>query len=459
MTIKKRLTLAFALMIIIPMITGGFLGRLLFSNSMDELEETSMAVEAAIKYEKSLKTGKSDNWKSLSEEFPQIGILINYENGNSYTSLNLLEKTEKHRRILNRKNNYHNCKLGIPFYEGVFYSNSQRTKGTYTLYYNPSHNMKDHRILGLVYFSLFLLIVIITDMLLSLVLHRSLVKPFKLLDASARLMAEGNLDMPVVINNKDEIGELSKTFDQMRQRLKESLQQQQEYEVKRKELIASISHDLRTPLSAIKGYVEGLRDGIAETPQKKEKYLNIILQKTKDLDYLIEKLFLFSKMERDGKNIEPEPTNIIMFLKDYLEERQEDYPSMKISFKAPENKNYSVLLDKASFRRALSNIVDNAYFYNSKENKELRVSLYADNNNLCIRFSDNGDGIPEKDLSLIFEQFYRVDKARSSGNGHSGLGLSISKMIIESHGGTITASSTIDKGTTIEMLFLRRKDD
>jgi histidine kinase len=238
--------------------------------------------------------------------------------------------------------------------------------------------------------------------------------------------------------------------------LKESLHEQQRYEENRKELLSNISHDLKTPITAIKGYIEGIKDGIADSPEKVEKYIQTVYTKSVLMNDLIDRLFLFSKLDMNKVQFNFQKIDLISYIKDTCDELKFDYPLLEIIFEQKEETPLPVYVDSMHIHRVFSNLIDNAVKYNDKENTVLTISLSSTNDLVTIELEDNSRGISSEYLPHIFERFYRTDKARSSMSEGSGLGLSISKQIISAHGGKISARSTVGQGTTI-IFTLRRK--
>lgn len=300
-------------------------------------------------------------------------------------------------------------------------------------------------------FGLCLLILIVTNGLLSYFVSKSIIKPLDRLKTAARFIKDGNLDHSIVTNRNDEIGQLTQAFEEMRIQLNESNNIQKEYEENRKQLIANISHDLKTPITSIKGYIEGIRDGVADTPEKRAHYIKTIYTKSVDMDILIDELFLFSKLDLGKIPFKFEKIDIKDYLMDYFEELSFDLrkQNVDIDFQYDPTGNYSVLADRDKFKRVLGNIVDNSIKYMEKVKKELNIALISNTESVDIIIADNGPGIPEESLPLIFNHFYRAEQSRSKLTGGSGLGLAIARMIVEEHNGTIQVESNLKVGTKI----------
>ncbi len=296
-----------------------------------------------------------------------------------------------------------------------------------------------------------ILILVATNGLLSYFVSKSIISPIDRLKKAARSIKEGNLEHSITALKNDEIGQLTQSFEEMRIKLNESSAIQKLYEENRKELIAHISHDLKTPITSIKGYIEGIRDGVADTPEKYDRYIQTIYSKSMDLDHLIDELFLYSKLDLGKVPFDFEEIDLKNYLADYLEELSFDLEkkNIKVSFEYNESGYYCVMADLEKLKRVLGNIVENSVKYMDKEEKELKFLLNGNRHQVEMVVVDNGPGIPEESIPYIFNQFYRAEESRSKLTGGSGLGLSIAQMIIEEHHGHIRAESKPNVGTKI----------
>jgi signal transduction histidine kinase len=292
---------------------------------------------------------------------------------------------------------------------------------------------------------------VVTNGLLTYFVSRSIVRPLKALKRAAEQIKDGNLDYVVKSNSTDEIGELFVAFEQMRGKLKHSIDLQLQYEENRKELISNISHDLKTPVTSIKGYVEGILDGVADTPDKLDKYVKTIYAKATDMDRLIDELFLFSKLDLHNVPFHFEKVDLSRFLEDCTEELQFDLNEKGISltFNLPKDTAFQVVADREKLKRVVLNLLENAVKYMDQPQGHIIIRLLEQEDLVLVQIKDNGQGIPEDALPYIFERFYRADPSRNSNTGGSGLGLAIVKQIIEGHGGEIRATSEIGVGTSI----------
>ncbi|MDQ0166221.1 histidine kinase [Bacillus horti] len=296
-----------------------------------------------------------------------------------------------------------------------------------------------------------LLILVITNGLLTYFVSKSIIKPITELSEAAKRISEGDLNFEIKSVKKDELGQLSNTFDRMRQNLKEAKEWQAKYEQERLELITSISHDLKTPLTSIKGYVKGIQDGVANTPDKLDRYLETIYKKADDLDGLIEKLFLYSKFEMERVPFQFEPVDLYTFFEDFVEELQFNLEeeSGTALLQANKDDSYVVQADREQLKRVVTNITQNSMKYMKNGYKRIEVQLKAEPDQVVVGIADNGSGIPKEDLPFIFDRFYRTDTSRNSATGGSGLGLAIVKKIIEESSGTVWVDSEVGQGTKI----------
>ncbi|WLD91674.1 cell wall metabolism sensor histidine kinase WalK [Alkalihalobacillus sp. AL-G] len=305
-----------------------------------------------------------------------------------------------------------------------------------------------------------LLILVLTNVLLSYLMSKSILKPVdKLSDAAAKI-SEGNLDFTIHASGKDELSRLVNSFDDMRARLKTSLELREQYEMNRKELIANISHDLKTPITSIRGYVEGIKDGVANTVEKYDRYLNTIQAKAQHMDHMIDELFLYSKLDLKRVPFHFEEVDIKAFLEDYLDELQLELSEQNVELTLKiQSINAVALIDRDKLIRVMNNIIYNSVKYADKSKCLINIDLKDSENMVEVVISDNGPGIPLEEISTIFNRFYRGDPSRNTNTGGSGLGLAIAAQIIDAHGGSIWAESTQGEGLTIHFTLNKREDE
>lgn len=294
-------------------------------------------------------------------------------------------------------------------------------------------------------------IAIVANVLLYRWITRSVVKPLNMLRQSAEQIKEGNLQHSLDLQSRDEIGQLNETFEDMRKRLHDSIQLRLRDEENRKELISNISHDLRTPITNIKGYIEGIRDGVADTPEKMNKYVNIIYTKTMDLDRLVDELFLYSKLDLKQVPFMFEFVDIIGFTDDCIDEQHYvlEKKGIRLEWEKRIGQSVQVVADPEKLKRVFLNIIGNAQKFMDKQYKTIQVSTVLAPEWVTVEIRDNGMGIESEAIPYIFERFYRAEASRNSATGGSGLGLAIARQIIEGHGGSIWAESKPGVGTSL----------
>ena len=286
-----------------------------------------------------------------------------------------------------------------------------------------------------------LIVVTVTNGILSTKIYKKLIVPLELLSYGAEQIKDGNLDFEMKYESDDEFARVCGDFDEMRLRLKNSVDMQIKYEENRKQLVVGISHDLRTPLTAIKGYVEGLRDGVANTPEKQKKYLNTIYTKACDMDILVDQLFLFSKLDTGNFPFKFDIVNIKEYMNNfYMHVKNEFYgKDVEIFFNNKCSDFCKIKIDCQEMNRVLLNIIENSIKYKGDYNGKIKINLDEEEDFVVLELSDNGKGVEEEELSNLFESFYRGDASRTNPNEGSGLGLAIAKNIVEAHDGKIVA--------------------
>lgn len=225
----------------------------------------------------------------------------------------------------------------------------------------------------------------------------------------------------------------------MQRQLRRSKEEQAKYETYRKGLISSVSHDLRTPLTTIKGYVGGILDGIADTEEKKKKYLLAVQTRTNDLENLVNQLSSYNKMENHMFRYQKEPTDLKQFVREYLEENEAFIRQNSLDILLSVDNGVSRVMDRGAFKRILDNLLTNSIRYREKEQSQIRITIQRKDGQVFWSVADDGPGVAESCLEKIFESFCRLDEARSHCSEGSGLGLAIVKRIVTDHQGVIYA--------------------
>lgn len=303
-------------------------------------------------------------------------------------------------------------------------------------------------------------ILIFTSFMLTRWIHRGVFEPVNQLNVAMKQIKDGNFDYRLSTESKGEIGDLYRNYEDMRLRLKESTEEKLQQEKQSRELISNISHDLKTPITAIKGYMEGIMDGVADTPEKMDKYIKTVYNKANDMDRLINELTIYSGIDNNRIPYHFHRINVADYFGDCIEEVGLDLESRSIEL------NYSnlvspdtmIIADPEQMKRVINNIISNSVKYMGREKGVIDIRILDEVDAIRIEIEDNGKGIAAKDLPNIFERFYRTDTSRNSSKGGSGIGLSIVKKIIEDHGGYIWATSREGEGTCMHFVIRKYRE-
>ncbi len=222
-------------------------------------------------------------------------------------------------------------------------------------------------------------------------------------------------------------------------------------------LISNIAHDLKTPITALKGYAEGLIDGVADTPEKHERYIRTIYSKANEMDTLINELTLYAKIDTNRIPYNFARLNVADYFGDCVEEIGLDLEEKNIglTYFNYVDETVQIIADPEQLRRVINNIIGNSVKYLDKQRGLINIRIKDVGDFIQVELEDNGRGIAARDLPYVFDRFYRADSSRNSATGGSGIGLSIVKKIIEDHGGKIWATSRESIGTV--MYFVIRK--
>ncbi|WP_430602076.1 hypothetical protein IGJ02_002290 [Enterococcus sp. DIV0724b] len=301
------------------------------------------------------------------------------------------------------------------------------------------------------------LIAIAGLLFLNHLLKQTIIRPLENLGAGMSEIRKGHLEISMTDSTKEtasEVKQLTDDFEKMREALIHSTEEQDKLENNRKELVASISHDLKTPITSIIGYVEGLLDGVADTPEKQAKYLQTIHTKAISLNELIEELFLYSKLDAAAIPFHFEKININEFLQHIIEEFQLQDNQVSLRLSNHQEIAYYVLADRMQLNRVFINLIENSLKFKAKDRPlAIQLDIFETEQSVAIQLADNGQGISREQLLYVFDHFYRGEEARPTNTGGSGLGLAIVKQIIEIHEGEVEIESELHQGTTVTILL------
>lgn len=465
MTIRKKLHLSNILMIVIPvcviMLAGMLCLAFLRNHYFDSLEDM-------FEYDNGLYSAQSLTFSywgdfeddpeaaaaGLQGELAGMGFHVYVEKDGERFSSNLTEEDEECVRSLAGESLAASDSLTLTAGGASLLRQTQKIDGTvwqltavrpaaedgegFTGSYLRSYLLQLFVILGAVTLGT----IVVTNFCLTHWVSHSILKPLKLLQEGASRIEEGDLDTAFTDIPQNEIGEVCRDFDSMRGRLKEATLSRLKYEHYRRELLAGISHDLRTPLTSIKGYADGLIEGIADTEKKRQRYYQAIRLRAGDMEALADNLSSFTQLETEELRV----ALAEWWLSDFVERLLDDY-SMEAEKKnilflneIPRH-GVRVLLDETEMKRVFRNLFENSVKYRTAEQSVIRLWSRRLEDSVEIGVSDDGPGVPEEEVSRIFESFYRGDRSRTKPGNGSGLGLAVAKRIVESHGGTIRAEN------------------
>lgn len=470
MNLRKKLWLAFALIMIVPVLTNVFVA--------DRLMHRDDSMTGALVYESGYMSGLADVKNELSIVISELGPLKHSE----------IEEFDTGQKL------YDHLYAGVVFIkdEQVFYQSSY-FKAHYgdaqlellltqtdeivlvgdMLFVQNKNIVFDDGKPGRVLFGIdtvllsersdfywagqFVWLSLVTMIIIGIAMTfivRSVDQSIVRMGVITKKLKNGEIDDPIRYDSNDEFEELADEIEQLRVSLKQSLQRQRQLEEDKRQMIGNISHDLRTPLTAIRGYAQALSDEVAKSEEERDEYLKIIQQKSLVIDNLISDLKVLSDVDEQIVKYTMNTVSMNEFLSDCVEELSYDFDGMnaEIIFSKMQN-NCFIHIDVIKFSRVFTNIVQNAIKYNPDGAVRITITSDVKEDHCLISVEDDGVGIDGNAHQLIFERFYRGDKSRNSEIGGSGLGLSICKDIVLAHGGQIKAKKSAIGGLEIEIML------
>ncbi|MDD3231422.1 MAG: HAMP domain-containing sensor histidine kinase, partial [Oscillospiraceae bacterium] len=261
---------------------------------------------------------------------------------------------------------------------------------------------------------------------------------------------DGNLDYRLEYKEKDEFLPICQDFNDMAERLKDSVERSRREEESRKELMAGISHDLRSPLTSIQAYVEGLLDGVAKTPEAQRKYLTTIKSRAEELEGMVSRILTYSRLELENAPRDAMTLRLDEYLKSEIGVISADYAERGLDITC-ELAPFAVTADVNELHQIIMNLADNSLKYKTKERATLRVTLSDEGETCRLTFADDGPGVPADALGKLFDVFYRADPSRSDRGKGSGLGLAIVEKTAHRMGGAVKAKNGEKGGLMIIM--------
>ena len=296
----------------------------------------------------------------------------------------------------------------------------------------------------------FTVLMVLTNRFLSKFVFKRIEHPLAVLSDGVHQISAGNLEHRIVYSETDEFRQVCDDFNHMAEHLQASIEEVQKNERNRKELLSGISHDLRSPLTSIKAFVEGLQDGVAATPEARQAYLEVVRKKTDDIISMVSQLFLYSKMDMGNYPISPERLDIGKELSDFVAASREEYSASGLAIETAElPTGRYIYADPVQLRSVFSNILSNSAKYKNKAMAAAAISCEPQDGMIRMQFEDDGPGVPGDTLPKLFEAFYRGDPSRNNPNQGSGLGLAITQKAVERMNGKIYAQNTEQGGLRI----------
>lgn len=287
-------------------------------------------------------------------------------------------------------------------------------------------------------------IVIFFAFLFSNKLIKKVMQPVEELSKGATRVKQGNYNEDIKYNYNNEFTIVIDNFNEMQRALKEEKEKNIKYETARQNMINGINHDINTPLTAVKGYIKGIQDGVVETPEKVNQYLSIAYNRTIEIENLMKKMMETFNTENGEMQLHKTKVEIGKFIEDYINKKKDELKekNIEMNFINSISEGY-LMIDEIQFTRVFDNLLSNSIKYSGKNNLKISINAYKENGYIKIGFKDNGVGVKEENLPYIFNEFYKEDDSRTNSKETGiGLGLFIVKNIVEAHKGTIKAENS-----------------
>lgn len=278
-------------------------------------------------------------------------------------------------------------------------------------------------------------------------------KPLDSLVEGAKRIRDGNLEEEIIYEGQEEFERVCQAFNEMQKTILSDQEQRIRNENARIDMVTGISHDLRTPLTSIRGYIKGVLDGVADTEEKRTMYLETAYDSTGEMNILLQKLFDFSRMESGQMPFHMVRIDLAEYVKGFVAQKEKTFNPSEVQFVMEQEEEMlpEVDVDIEQIRRILDNLLENSMKYVEKQPVEAWIRVIKEETYLTLEWKDNGEGVPEEKIGKIFDRFYRCDEARTKKG--SGVGLYVVKYIMEQHGGSVEAVN--DRGLKITLRFPR----
>lgn len=465
MTVKRRLFWSNILMIAVPVISTALIGMVCIGliwlsliggaglgiENQEDFDHACMAISEKLEYD----IGRNSDFSSVKSILDSNHMALRIVSGGK-TIFEYGTKEDADEALLSAAGLL-NGSSTISLNGRSLYVGTERVKGMdYEIFlFGSYHGRQTYSELKValtlsaiaILFGIFVSI-LLTNRFLTRFVFQHIEGALDILAGGVHEIRDGNLEYRIVYDRKDEFLPVCEDFNEMAVRLKSSVDGMQRQELSRKELIAGISHDLRSPLTSIQAYVEGLLDGVARTPETQKRYLETIKGKAQDLAHIISQLFLFSKMDL-GENPEKLCTlQLDQTMAEMVSALEEEYREQGLNIHM-ESEQVEICADPVYLYRIVTNILENSLKYKEKESGNVWICLRRTASGCRLSFADDGPGVAGETLPHLFEVFYRGDLARQNPGGGSGLGLAIVAGAVKRMGGTIQAQPNEPQGLCI----------
>lgn len=283
----------------------------------------------------------------------------------------------------------------------------------------------------------------------SFQIGRNVIKPLESMNRAALQIAEGDLDFAITSSNAIEIKQVRTAFQVMVNGLRDAFAKQRKLEDERKFFIGAIAHDLRTPLFSLRGYLDGIKQGVATSPEKIDHYVTVCQEKAAHLDRLVSDLFSFTRLEYLEQTLQKESFNLANLVNSTVSSMRQKAQEKKITMDTTMFDDCCRITgDPHLLERAITNLLDNAIRYTPHKGK-MTIDLQNESRKIVLKIEDCGPGFSNEDVERIFEPMYRGDPSRNLITGGAGLGLTIARRIFRSHGGDLSAENSSAGGALL----------
>ena len=469
MTIRKRLTLSNIIMIVVPVVITALVGAASLIGMYFAMHNGGISFEESSDFHKTVTVASAEFYEifehgteSRKDRVSALGNIINkesmllvvYEDGKEFYSTGnpLLRSRSAERSAAEFGNKSFISSDNVQ----LFYYTTDSDGLQYDMYiYNTASSARNHTVKAVFIASVAAIIaamalsIIFTNRFLIKFVFKKIDEPLNILTAGVNQISMGNLDHRLEYDRNDEFLPVCRSFNDMAERLKRSVELAQKNEENRKELLLDISHDLRTPLTAIQAYVEGLMDGVAQTPEMQRKYLETIKRKTTDIEKMVASLFAYSKLDMEEFETHIEDIGAQALLNEIVGPVKDEYEKNGLNINIAPCEGVRLKADRELMLRVVINLIENSLKYKSKQSGNMLISASSQGGKVILSFEDDGPGVPEDKLDKIFDVFYRTDEARCNTGGGSGIGLAFVKKAVEAMGGRVYAGKSLLGGLAI----------